>query len=58
MTNQTEKPLGIPYARGEIIKGKLYRVCPECGEKIQEPTDSVGEATANPYGEHYVENHS
>jgi hypothetical protein len=54
----TKMELGIPYGRQEVVDGGLVTVCPQCGERISEPTDSTGEITEDRYGAHYVKQHA
>lgn len=46
--------IGIPYARQKVKGGRLFSVCPACGEWIAEGADEHGEPT-NQYGEHWLE---
>lgn len=48
---------GIPYAREEVEDGVLIRICPVCGERIEEATDLEGERITNFYAEHYELEH-
>lgn len=48
----------MPLARREIIDGKCYAFCPECGLKIELKTRKDFESyAAIEYGEHYEAEH-
>lgn len=46
---------GVPYAFHRVVDGRVYTVCPSCGELIRENWDEHGEHTSNNYGLHWEE---
>jgi hypothetical protein len=51
--------IGIPYATADSdADGTMVRICPECGERIREATDKVGEQKTNGYAAHYAAEHT
>lgn len=47
-----DRTIGIPYARGTVVKGRLVRTCPVCGVGVVEPDEKASE-----YAKHYAAMH-
>lgn len=47
--------IGVPYAHVDEETGEC--ICPDCGARITEEYDEVGEATTNRYAAHYANAH-
>jgi len=54
--SKPKREMPPPHAVPQIVKGRLVRVCPECGVEVIEHTDADG-MVSNDFREHYEAEH-